>query len=896
MSLLLAMGCVVGPPEFDKDRGYEGDADTDTGTGTDTDTATDTDSGIDSGADSGLGDPLTFEDPSDWVDFSANQSPEQVSLEDKSGELNQGQQFYLVMLNGAESDQTFNLRFTPATEDSAGPPAPSAAAAKKPVAGDLIVPAVNTPRRDVLDSADIGMLEDVFRVRSHIEKSTEYEVKDGTLWALGDNVAIWVDNEVYIDWDYECDGVIDEAHQYETFGFDNCDLQTIADIIDLNIFPNVTGMFGDVSDIDGDGRVDVFITPELNQLPTTSSDEDDVDSVVPSYAEPSVDLRDYDVKTNPGSDQREVIYVYAPDPVGYFNSGATVSIDSYTNYSVAAEVARSLVNLISYYQHSEAGGTSVDEDWLNHVLGTMAADRCGFGAQFYADAWRYLDAPHLTSLVDADSKGSLAAEEVGAQFLFGVWFYHYVQTEADNPTALLANIVQTDTTGIESIEAALEADANLSDVDGQGPEGAVEFDDLVVHWQLSTLMSGVTKSDGNAMLRSDLVSYPDVETLSSPPAMRDSLYGANGYQRGVALNGTNYPYEGGHTDAPAVVADDAVTLGNTDVYHFDPAFDYEGVIAGGYGATVVRLDGIPYDYSTLEIQYPGDGFVGAVVRWEDPSTVDYTVENMIAPTDVQPLYLPSLPSDGTPIYGIGEITEATSVTYYGSDGDDADGTVVDTDRWLLDLRDRDVGTTVSVAIWLDRRFDDSGSPTPDDPWLAVAPYEWLPWPSPSDTRSDVTCVGAQDFEFPTSVLQYMYYQDFLSNSLGSEPSDFDACGVQETETLPTCAEDWDDDLVPDESEPAPTTFFEQVLVAQCSHYGGSLPGSIDAYSEDWIDWDATDDDDDFTFSMTYNVGGRSGDAGEEAFVWVDLEGGQQYVIVVGAETGEGLYEISLRSF
>ncbi len=879
-SLLLAMGCIVGPPEFDKDAAYvEADTDTDT----DTDSDTDTDTGPD---DTGTGNEYNFDDPADWVDFAATSSPEAVSLEDESGDLNQGQQFYLVLVNNADSDQTFNLRYTTATAATAGPPPPGAAASK-PAADHVFAPAVNVPRRDVLDSADIGVVEDVFRVRTEMEKSTEYAVKDATLWALGDNVAIWVDNEVYIDWDYECDGVVDEAHPYETFGFDNCDLSTIADIIDLNIFPNVTGMFGDVSDIDGDGRVDVFITPELNILPTTSSDEEDHDRVVPSYAEPSVDLRDYDVKTNPGSDQREVIYVYAPDPAGYYNYNAQVSIDSYTNYSVAAEVARSLVSLISYYQHSEAGGSSVEEDWLNHVLGTMAADRCGFGAQFHADAWKYLDAPHLASLVDADSKGSLDSSDVGAQYLFAVWLYEYAQTQADNPTAFLANIVQTDTTGIDSIEGALGDDANLDDL---------EFDDLVVHWQLSTLMTGVAQSDGSAMLRGDLVAYPNVETLSSPPAMRDNLYGANGYQRGIALNGTNYAYQGGHTADPELIEDSDVTLGNTDAYHFDPAFDYDGTVAGGYGATVVRLDGIPYDQAALEIQYGGTGFVGAVVRWEDPASPDYTVENMIAPTDVQPIYLPMLPSNGSQIFGIGDITEATSVTYVDPEGEEAEGSVADTDRWLLDLRDRRAGTTVPVAIWLDRRFDSSGSATPNDPWIAVAPYEWLPSPTPEETHSDATCVDAPEFQFPTSVLQYMYYQEFLSSSLGTEPEDFDACGVQATETLPTCAEDWDGDLVPDADEPTPTSVVEQVLVAQCSQYGGSLPGSVDAYSDDWIDWDAVDEDDDFSYSMMYNVGGRSADSGEEAFAYVELEGGQQYVILVGAESGAGLYEISLRAF
>ncbi len=879
--LLLALGCTVGDPNFDKDLRGTADADTaiedtgDTETG-DADTDTDTD---DSGEDPK---EYNFDDPGDWVDFASTATPEQVSLEDESGELNQDQQFYLVLVNNAESDQTFGLRYGAASSIVDGPPAPKVA--PPPRDEVLIAPALYIPRRDAMDTADIGSLQDVFRVRNDLTDTDSYDVKDATLWGLGDNVAIWVDNEVPIDWDFECDGVIDQPHQYNSYGFDNCDLTTIADIIDLNIFPNVTAMFGDVSDIDEDGRVDVFITPELNALPQTSTDDEDWDRVVPSYAEPSVDLQDYDIKTNPGSDQREVIYVYAPDPEGFLNPGAKVPIERYTNYSVAAEVARSLVSLISYYQHSEAGGSSVEEDWLNDVLGTMAADRCGFGAQFHLDAWKYLDAPHYYALVGEAAKGSLDTREVGAQYLFALWLYQYVQEAADNPSALLAAIVQTDTTGIDSINAALASDANLGDYD---------FDDIVVHWQFSTLMSGVSKSDGTAMLKGDLVAYPPPETLSSPPASRDNLYGANGYQRGLSLNSTNYAYSGGHTDDPAVIDGSEMKLENTDPYHFDPAFDYDGLIAGGYGATVVRLDGIPYDQASLEIHFSGSGFVGGVVRWEDPTEPDYAVENIYGATEVNPVYLPPLPSDGTVVYGLGEITSPGRLTVIDTEGNSSTAEVPDTDRWLLDLTDRRPGVTVPVAVWLDRRVDSTGKSTPESPWIAVAPVDWVPLPTVADTHYDPTCSGAAEFSYPTSLLEYLYYQNFLSSTIGSDSGDFDGCGVAEA-SLPSCDTDWDRDWVLDASEPVPTTFFEQVLTEQCTFYGGSLPSGVDAYTEDWLDWEELDEDDDPYYDIAANVGGRSGEDDEEAFIYLELDGGQQYILVVGAG-GEGLYELSFRA-
>ena len=41
-----------------------------------------------------------------------------------------------------------------------------------------------------------------------------------------------------------------EESEYDARGFDNCDLETIVNIVDTNIMPNVTGLLGDTSDED----------------------------------------------------------------------------------------------------------------------------------------------------------------------------------------------------------------------------------------------------------------------------------------------------------------------------------------------------------------------------------------------------------------------------------------------------------------------------------------------------------------------------------------------------------------------------------------------------------------------------------------------------------------------
>jgi len=379
--------------------------------------------------------------------------------------------------------------------------------------------------------------------------------------------------------------------------------------------------------------------------------------------------------------------------------------------------------------------------------------------------------------------------------------------------------------------------------------------------------------------------------LSSPPAARDSLFGANGYQRGINVRGVNYAWAGGHTDVPEVEDGSDVLLGGQDFYHHDPAFSFDGWIEADYSAQVVRLNGIPYDAAGLQLQFAGAGFLATVVRWTDPPAPDYAVENIFGATSADSVRLPALPDDGTPIYGIGQLVSAESVTLIDGDGDETSEEVSDTDRFLLDLSDRSALESVTVHIWLDRRFDSSGDSGPSDPWIAVAPLDYVPEPTVAGTSSSAVCVDAPVFGYPISVLEHLYYQVFLSGDMGAKASQDDPCGVPEG-TPPTCDLDFDADDVLDASEPQPENFLDQVLVQQCTSLGGVMDGSVEAYNSSWLDVDEQDGDDTPTFSRLYNTGGASGVDGEEGFVEVTLDGGQQYLVVVGSPGDTGTYELS----
>ena len=120
---------------------------------------------------------------------------------------------------------------------------------------------------------------------------------------------------------------------------------------------------------------------------------------------------------------------------------------------------------------------------------------------------------------------------------------------------------------------------------------------------------------------------------------------------------------------------------------------------------------------------------------------------------------------------------------------------------------------------------------------------------------------------------------------------FDPCGLNSGTT--TCDEDWDRDGVLDADEPVPETFISQVRVMQCTLSGNDISG-FSAISTEILDQDETDDDSDYTYNRIGNMGGQSVEEHEGAYIDLTLEGGREYIIVVGASSGTGGYELNLK--
>jgi len=894
----------------------------------------------DSGGD-GEEEATGFKAPGDILTFDDDGGDATVALTDISDDpgSNREQEFYLVVVNTGEDELGYQLRYEESEDDS-----DASAAARRPAARPAALP---TPARQLLrdriasgeldhsrtpyappppyDETDIGDAFQEFRVRNSLEDDTESATVRARLWAVGDSVTIWVDDFMPFNVYNDCDDTAQGYAEYhdDAFGFDNCDLATIANIVDTNIVPNLTDAYGEASDVNSDGRVSIVITPVLNRLTQGTDDELLEGTLVGSYADPEVDLVDYDVDENPLSDEQEVIYVHAPDPYGYFNNEVPVDLDAYTGMELAAQIARAYTRLISYNNKvlADTAGGDAEEGWLLDGLGALGADLTGFGAVNYDDVWRYLDAPHLAPLVVAEDAGAISTQSVGAQYLFLRWLVDTQEPQDPSEGTLLQQLMTTTNIGADAI----------SSVTGK------TFVELVVAWQVALLTTGVTNVDGEPLVPaldpdtsepSDWPPYLAASTLTAPtesPTAGD-YYGANGYQQGVYVRGMNLYMENGTTDSPSEVTGNRVVTSGTDPLTLATGLPFFGFLAEDYAAQVVRLVDIPYATAALVIDGNSENFSGAVIRWNDPGEPDYTVEDVFSSTSAATVGLPLLDPDGAPLYGLG-IIGSPGATYVvdagssdnptGEEGDSAEpeyesGDIYDTDRWSLDMTGFPASEEYEIVIEFKRHYANAdGEIGPADPWVAVVPANLVPTPTVTGTNNDFCPTATTSFAYPASIMEHLFWQTFLSPVAvgdetavspwsgieGSEATAFDPCG-EATDLTATCEVDWDSDGVLDEDEPTPGSFVQQVQVQQCTLTKNPLGVNqlpLDSYvGEEIIDRDELDTDDTAYYDQTRNLGGRTDSSGEDAYLERWLRGGQEYVIVVGAGSDEGPYEFSVK--
>ena len=198
----------------------------------------------------------------------------------------------------------------------------------------------------------VGSVRQFAVVSSFNTKNPTFATVGARLAYVGDNVLVYVDT------------------LSPTNGFTPDQLNAFSELFDQTLYPIDTAAFGSPSDIDGNQRVIMLLTPVVNALVTKADCE--TGGYVGGFFD-GFDLVSGSVNSNKG----EVFYGVVPDPSATVSCAHTVSqlLDV-----VPATFLHELQHLISFSQHAVINRRNAEEGWLDEGMSLVAEE---LGSVYY---------------------------------------------------------------------------------------------------------------------------------------------------------------------------------------------------------------------------------------------------------------------------------------------------------------------------------------------------------------------------------------------------------------------------------------------------------------------------------------------------------------------------------
>jgi len=264
------------------------------------------------------------------------------------------------------------------------------------------------------------------------------------------------------------------------------DLTNIGQLFDNYLYPIDTTNFGRESDIDGNGFVEVLMTPQINRL---SGNCNTTKSVILGYFF-SLDLE----PSLANSNAAEIFYSIVPDPD---NTTCTVP-KSFAEDNLGPTFIHEFQHMISYNRHVLVAGGQSEDTWLNEGLSHYAEELGGrlipnannplltespntltqFAGGDYQNAYNYLRNPEAAALIESDASSGTLIER-GANWLMVKWLANQFGTTVADSARFL--VPSTDFT-LKLENTNLVGAANVAQQAGQ------PFSDLVVYWQAANYL------------------------------------------------------------------------------------------------------------------------------------------------------------------------------------------------------------------------------------------------------------------------------------------------------------------------------------------------------------------------------------------------------------------------
>ncbi|PIR25550.1 MAG: hypothetical protein COX62_05635 [Deltaproteobacteria bacterium CG_4_10_14_0_2_um_filter_43_8] len=301
--------------------------------------------------------------------------------------------------------------------------------------------------KGVSKSVIVGDSE-TFRVLSSLSSVTAYVEVDATAKYVGDNIIFYLDDRA------------DDSHLSAS------DIITLGDMYD-DMAGTEFSILGDASDVDGDGKVAILATFQLNILSEAAS------GIITGYNF-SADVHPRS-GSNPASNEREIVYQIMCDPNGDY--GPTISKSFCLSNLLPAVFPHELQHSINYNQHVFVSGGSIEQSWLNEAISHFMEDYFGYGNENPSRYALYLNNTATTGIVTTSSP---SLYERGGGYLFLRFLYE----QSGKSTTFLQSLEQTSLRGTENIEAAFGGAADFD-----------QFSEFFGRWSVALAMTnaGVTR-------------------------------------------------------------------------------------------------------------------------------------------------------------------------------------------------------------------------------------------------------------------------------------------------------------------------------------------------------------------------------------------------------------------
>ena len=153
-------------------------------------------------------------------------------------------------------------------------------------------------------------------------------------------------------------------------GFTPAQVTAFGTLFDQTLFPIDTAAFGPPSDLDGNGRVIMLMTPVVNaDTPRSSCSQ--------GFIAGFFDSGDFDGPKDPNSNQGELFYSVVPDPQAKYSCSLSVAgVDA----TVPGTFLHEVQHLINYSQHVVVSGGAPGSSWLDEGMSIVAEE---LGSLYY---------------------------------------------------------------------------------------------------------------------------------------------------------------------------------------------------------------------------------------------------------------------------------------------------------------------------------------------------------------------------------------------------------------------------------------------------------------------------------------------------------------------------------